>query len=164
MNWLRFAERLGAFLVRVAILGVFGLGIRFVLNCGLLGGAGLSLLCGLFTAFVAAMLNVIFSAMLGLSAFVFEDPGPVYWLWQKLGFAFGGLMFPLDLYPDTLRHIAGATPFPSLLEAPGRMPLGTDFDLGWQAGFVLVGWLGVVILTAQLTRRCAPNAFRPDGS
>jgi ABC-type uncharacterized transport system permease subunit len=105
-------------------LGVFGFGVSWLLSgvaegsrAGLPSGGLPALICGALTAVVAAMLNLIFCATSGLCAFFLETTSPLYWGWQKLGFAFGGLMFPLDTYPDTLRGTALATPFPSLLYA-----------------------------------------------
>lgn len=164
MNRLRAFEALGPFLVKVAVLGFFGFEFAFVPSDGLFGGPELSLVCGLFTAFVAATLNVIFSAMIGLSAFFIEDTSPVYWLWQKLGFALGGLIFPLDLYPDTVSHLACAPPFPSLLEAPARIAIGAGSPFIWPSGFVLGGWLVVAALSTHFTCRRALQALKPNES
>jgi ABC-2 type transport system permease protein len=48
----------------------------------------------------------------------------MYWVWQKLGFVLGGLLFPLEFYPDWLRRIARFSPFPNLCWATGRSAFG----------------------------------------
>ena len=52
------------------------------------------------------MLAVLSTAAIGLSAFWIVDTSPVYWIWQKLAFVLGGLLLPLELYPDWLRALA----------------------------------------------------------
>ena len=161
--WLKVAEGLGALLVRMMMLAFFGFGIAFALSGQLPSGGCLALLCGALTAVVAATLNLIFSGIIGLSAFFIEDTSPVYWVWQKLAFVFGGLMFPLDMYPDTVRRIASATPFPSLLYAPGRVAIGADSGFVWQTTLVLAGWLIVAIVSAHFAFRRALKSLELNG-
>ena len=75
--------------------------------------------------------------LIGLSAFWIVDTSPMYWIWQKLGFVLGGLLFPLELYPDWLRRIARLSPFPDLFWAPGRTAFG--FAPGEARGAVRAG-------------------------
>jgi hypothetical protein len=77
-------------------------------TCGL-PRAGLSArICHALTVVVAALPNLAFCALIGLCAFFLESTSPVYWLCEKLSFAFGGLMLPLDLYPDPMLALGGA--------------------------------------------------------
>jgi len=137
----RVADGVGTLLARLLILVFFGFGIAYAPSGGLAFGGLLVLLCGALTAVVAATLNLIFCAIIGLSAFFVEDTSSLYWVWQKLGFVFGGWMFPLDIYPDAVRTVANATPFPSLLYAPGRIGIGAEPAFVWQITLVLAGWL-----------------------
>jgi ABC-2 type transport system permease protein len=161
--WLRVAEGLGTLLVRMFVLGLFGFGIAYALSGGLAAGGLLALLCGALTAVVAATLNLIFSAIIGLSAFFIEDTSPLYWVWQKMAFVFGGLMFPLDMYPETVRSIANATPFPSLLYAPGRIAIGAELAFLWQTTLLLAGWLAVAIVSAHVAYKRALKALEING-
>jgi ABC-2 type transport system permease protein len=170
--WLRFAEALGTLLVRMLVLGVFGFGLALVLtrvptpegvSIGLPSGGVLALICGALTAVAAATLNLIFCALIGLSAFFIEDTSPVYWVWQKLSFVFGGLMFPLDIYPDTMRAIANATPFPSLLYAPGRIAIGAEPGFVWHTTLVLAAWMVFGVLCAQFAFQRALKALEING-
>ncbi|HEX7450631.1 MAG TPA: ABC-2 family transporter protein [Polyangiaceae bacterium] len=161
--WLRFAEGLGTLLVRMLILGLFGFGIAYLLSGGLASGGLLALVCGALTAVVAATLNLIFCAIIGLSAFFTEDTSPLYWVWQKLAFVFGGLMFPLDMYPEAVRTVANATPFPSLLYAPGRIAIGAEPAFLWQTTLVLLGWLVVAVVSAHFAFRRALKTLEING-
>jgi ABC-2 type transport system permease protein len=168
--WLRFSEAFGTLLVRMLVLGVFGFGMSLLLAGGSDGsGAGLpsggifSLICGALTAVVAATLNLVFCALIGLSAFFLEDTSPVYWVWQKLSFVFGGLMFPLDIYPSAMRSIALATPFPSLLYAPGRIAIGAQPTFVWHTVVVLAAWTLFAVTCAHFAFRRALKALEING-
>ena len=147
--WLRFSEALGTMLLRMALLGTFGFAVAWFLasdatSVGALpSGGALALVCGAFVAFLAALLNLVFSALIGLCAFFIQDTSPVYWVWQKLGFVFGGLLFPLELYPDSIRQVASFTPFPSLLYAPGKIAVGADAPFVWHS-LLLLGMWGLI--------------------
>ncbi len=170
--WLRFAEAFGTLLVRMLVLGVFGFGLSLLLtrgatpdgsSIGLPSGGVLGLICGALTAVAAATLNLIFCALIGLSAFFIEDTSPVYWVWQKLSFVFGGLMFPLDIYPDTLRTVANATPFPALLYAPGRIAIGAGAGFIGRTSLVLAAWTVFGVLCAHFAFRRALKSLEVNG-
>lgn len=168
--WLRCSEAWGTLLARMLVLGVFGFGLSYLLTgmsdgspMGLPGGGPLALICGALTAVVAATLNLIFCAIIGLSAFFIEDTSPVYWVWQKSSFVFGGLLFPLDMYPSSLRTIANATPFPSLLYAPGRIAIGAEPTFIWRSLLVLAAWTVFGVLGAHFAFRRALRGLEVNG-
>jgi ABC-2 type transport system permease protein len=161
--WMRFAEAWGALLMRMAVLAPIGFTIAFALGGELPRGGGFALLCGALMAVVAATLSLLFYAIIGLSAFFIEDTSPVYWVWQKLSFVFGGLMFPLDVYPRTLQRVASFTPFPSLLYAPGRIATGVPPAFLWHSILVLGMWLVIATAFAQLAFQQAQRSLELNG-
>jgi len=102
------AER-ALFLGRLACyVYVFGL-LLLLLAYGVSGkpsGGPLALICGALTAVIAAASNLVFHALLGVSALFVEDTSSLYWAAQKLSFAFGGPTFP----PDHYQQAMGAEP------------------------------------------------------
>lgn len=88
--------------------------LRKSFNTRLLGNGLPALICRALSAVLAALPNLVFCALIGLCAFFLEDTSPVYWLCEKLSFAFGGPMFPLDLYPDPMLALGGALAVASL--------------------------------------------------
>ena len=161
--WLRFVEGLGTLLVRMLGLGSFGFFVALALAGGLPSGGVLALVCGALTAVVAATLNLLFCAIIGLSAFFIEDTSPLYWVWQKSGFVFGGLMFPLDMYPDAMQRLAHATPFPSLLYAPGRIAIGAPPNFTWHATLQLAAWTCLAVALAHVVFKRALQALELNG-
>jgi ABC-2 type transport system permease protein len=117
------SEAVGEAALRLALLGPSAALFAFALSGGFPAdprGLWLALPLVLVAAFVA----ILCMAAIGLSAFWIVDTSPFFWIWQKLVFVLGGLLFPLELYPDWLQRIAHLTPFPLMCWAPGRMALG----------------------------------------
>jgi len=97
--------------------------------------------------------------LLGLAAFWLDDVTPLYWIWQKSLFLLGGLMVPLELYPEWFRELGSFTPFPSLLSGPASaltthvttpagIALATQL-LSWSLGITVAG----ALLFTHVTRR-----------
>ena len=98
----KLAEGAGELVVRLALLGVAGVLAAWILGKGFPAdprGLWLALPVGL----LASCVLLLFQAAIGLSSFWVQDAQPVFWIWQKLAFVVGGLIIPLDIYPDWLR-------------------------------------------------------------
>lgn len=138
----RLAEAFGDALVRLASLGVAGFGLAWAMTGSIpLSPLVLALLVPL--GVLSAATSLVFHFTIGLSSFWIHDCRPVYWIWQKAGFVLGGLIVPLELYPQWLRTIAEWSPFSAMLHGPAHLGLGGDPS---DASFVaarLVVWLAV---------------------
>jgi ABC-2 type transport system permease protein len=109
-------------------------------------------------AFIAVMagwlIDFCLSAMIGLAAFVTEEVKAFEWIYQKVLFILGGLLIPLDFYPDWLQKIALLTPFAYTVYGPAR--LFVEPTLGRFATLFLgqAAWLvGLGLLLSFLYRR-----------
>ncbi|MEX2206276.1 MAG: ABC-2 family transporter protein [Myxococcota bacterium] len=119
----QLAEALGETGLRLLVLGPIGAAIAYALAGGWPDdprGLWLALPLGVLSSTLA----VFSTAAIGLSAFWIVDTSPIYWIWQKLAFVLGGLLLPLELFPDWLRALARFSPFPAMLWGPGRMAFG----------------------------------------
>jgi ABC-2 type transport system permease protein len=76
----------------------------------------------LFGSIAIALLTALHLAI-GLFAFWIGEVTPVFWVWQKLLFVFGGLMLPIRLYPPIVQRLAAFTPFPDILAGPASFVL-----------------------------------------
>jgi ABC-2 type transport system permease protein len=99
----------------------------------------------------AWVLNFLVNGMMGLAAFISEEVAPFEWIYQKFAFIFGGLLIPLDFYPQWLKTIAYALPFPAMMYGPARLFVSLDASLfasvlGQQAIWILV--LGIALVLA----------------
>jgi ABC-2 type transport system permease protein len=94
----------------------------------------------------AAIINFSISAMIGLTSFVVEDVTAFQWIYQKLAFILGGLLIPIDFYPQWLQVICKALPFSSMTYAPARLFIAPSTSLfistfTIQFVWILVLWL-----------------------
>jgi len=149
----QICEAVGEASLRLAVLGPSAALFALALTGGLPAdprGLWLALPLGLVATFVA----ILCMAAIGLSAFWIVDTSPFFWIWQKLTFVLGGLLFPLELYPDWLQRVAHATPFPLMCWAPGRMALGFAPRQALASATEGVIWVGLLIgLLALMSRR-----------
>jgi ABC-2 type transport system permease protein len=106
----------------------------------------------------AVTLKGIMELLIGLSAFWVEDTLPAQWIYSKFIITIGGLLLPLDLFPDWLANIARNLPFASIAYAPARAFVGADLTtfatlLISQCTWLVLAWLAVTLVFAQATRR-----------
>lgn len=149
--WTKVAEGLGNGLVRLAMIGGCG-GVAAWLLTGTPPPRGVLLSLPLAT--LSFFLLVLWQAALGLTAFWIGDTQPLFWVWQKLLFLLGGLLFPLDVYPEWLQRAAYFTPFAPLLHGWARLALDPDPALAAETGLLLAGWgVALVVFLAWLYRR-----------
>ncbi len=96
--------------------------------------------------------------LVGLSAAWLGTARPVFFITQKLIFVLGGMIVPLTAYPDLLRKLAWATPFPAMLYAPASLILDparghAEAMLALQGIWLIAILLAVVLLSAAFERR-----------
>jgi ABC-2 type transport system permease protein len=117
--WYQFSTAMGETIFRALLNALFGgLTVWF-----LVGGPNHpeGFLIAIPAILGAWVLHFCINAMIGLSAFVVEDVSAFTWIYQKLAFIFGGMLIPLDFYPQWLQVIAKAMPFASAIYAPSRL-------------------------------------------
>jgi ABC-2 type transport system permease protein len=107
------------------------------------------------SAVLALALALLCHLQLGYAALWTGTAAPAFWIWQKLLFVFGGLLFPLSLYPPVLRDAAENSPFAAMLFAPASLVFGASAArLAALLANQLV-WLGVLAALAVLVSRRA---------
>src|SRR5574342_1084657 len=94
----------------------------------------------------AWVLHFCVNAMIGLLAFGLEDVSAFVWIYQKLAFIFGGLLIPLDFYPQWLQVIAKAMPFSSTIYGPARLFITPTWELFANVMFLQIAWIATLTL------------------
>jgi ABC-2 type transport system permease protein len=156
------AENAGDFLLRAGTLAVAGYDFATVLAGGLPDDPR-GLLLAVPLGLAAGLVAIGFQAAIGLTSVWITDSSPVYWIWQKCAFVLGGLMLPLEIYPDWLRRIAVLTPFAALLNGPARMAFGWEPAAAFAIALQIVFWsLVASALMVWLDRR-ARRALEVSG-
>lgn len=98
----------------------------------------------LVTLLLAWLIDFCLTALIGLAAFVTEEVRAFEWIYQKIVFILGGLLIPLDFYPEWLQAIAKALPFAYTVYAPARLFVEPDLA---RFATVVIGqsvWLAVL--------------------
>jgi ABC-2 type transport system permease protein len=67
------------------------------------------------------VINFCLTALIGLASFITEEIAPFEWIYQKFIFILGGMMIPIDFYPEWLQAIAKLTPFAYIMYGPARL-------------------------------------------
>jgi ABC-2 type transport system permease protein len=139
----------GRTIVTLFIKVLFGVAILswfvFLPNVSLL-----SILATVIAVILALILNFVIAGSLSLFAFWLEDVRSMRFIYQKIVFIFGGLLFPIDIYPEFLRKIIHYLPFEGILYGPAKTLV--NFDLAyWQ---ILVGkqivWILVFLIIIKI--------------
>lgn len=156
---IKITETLGAYLFRFLALTIIA--IPYCIYMSGIHPPLVQLFISLILALIAGFIFIIFHAVIGLTAFKIQDATPIFWLWQRSSFLFGGMLLPLDFYPWYLQSISYCLPFAALLYAPARLVLSfsteslitTLFGLFFWAivGISLLIWLyGVMLKTLRI--------------
>lgn len=156
-----FAEGLGLLVARAPLLGATAFVCAFAFTRWIppLGALAFAVPFGLAAS---GLLTGLYLGI-GLLAFWIEDIAPVYWVWQKLLFVFGGLMLPIRLYPDLMQRLAGYTPFPVILAGPASFVLDGSGVAPSALARDLAIWCGATGVVVHWTFRRAANALAVNG-
>jgi ABC-2 type transport system permease protein len=149
---MRLADGAGRTLARMTALGALGFPFTWWL-AGSLPPDPVGVPAALALAVVAMAVSLLFQAAIGSTAVWLQDVQPLYWIWQKLLFVFGGLILPLDVYPAWLRAIGEWTPFPALLYGPGKAALHFDGAAASRTAALLVVWGAAAALLLRFVHR-----------
>lgn len=145
--WLKISESIGAFIFRYLILMVIG--IPFCIYLSEFVPPLHILLTTYILAGIAGLAFILFHTTIGLLAFKLQDSSPIFWIWQRSSFLFGGLLIPLDFYPWYLKGISYLLPFASLLYAPARLVINFNAENVFIALGGLLFWGLVALFLAK---------------
>jgi ABC-2 type transport system permease protein len=159
-SWL--AQGLGALSVRAPVLAVAAGAAAWAFAGGLPEHSE-GFLYAIPFGLVAMLVLLLVYGNIGLLAFWLGDVAPIQWVVGKLGFVFGGLMLPLELYPDLVQQLARLTPFPSILYGPARFLLGAGRDHALGLALGLVAWSAMLAAVSALSYRRALRTLSVNG-
>jgi ABC-2 type transport system permease protein len=111
---------------------------------------------------MAFILDFLGALLVGLCAFWLESTQGIALIYSRLMMLLGGLMVPLDVYPDSVQPILRALPFAAILHAPGKMLVAPSTELflqclALQAACLVVYGAGAYALHTLALRRLFVN-------
>lgn len=156
-----YAHYLGERFVRLALNGVIAAGVALIFvgppRFSLPGVAVWPLM-----VLLAISIEFVCYFAIGLLAFWTENTQPFAFIFGRLTLVLGGVLAPIEIFPQPLRAIAQVLPFSTMLYGPSRTLV--HFEGGLFAGLVLqqvitLGVTGVclMVLYTIATRRVSIN-------
>lgn len=77
---------------------------------------------GLAVVFVTShILNFLYGALIGVFAFWTEDVTGLFFVLDRAKWILGGLFYPIEYYPESLKAVLSYLPFTSMLFEPARL-------------------------------------------
>jgi ABC-2 type transport system permease protein len=102
---------------------------------------------------LAWLIDSCMTAAIGLTAFVTEDVAAFDWIYSKFVLILGGVLIPLDFFPDWLRNIAQALPFAYTAYGPARFFVAPDLSRFAMLVFGQAIWLATLVIALTLLYR-----------
>ncbi|HEU5199645.1 MAG TPA: ABC-2 family transporter protein [Ktedonobacterales bacterium] len=156
-----YAHYLGERLVRLALNGIIAAGVALIFvgppHFSLPGVAAWPLM-----VLLAISIEFVCYFAIGLLAFWTENTQPFSFIFSRLALVLGGVLAPIEIFPQPLRAIAQILPFSTILYGPSRVLVG--FNAGLFAALVLqqaitllIAGLLLLVLYTIATRRVSIN-------
>lgn len=150
----KYASTLGKTVFRFFLTFLIGAIITIIF----VGGIKVNLLTIpliLLTVFIALSINFLMTAFLGISALWLEDARALHFVYQKFIFTIGGMLLPLEIFPDWLRSISEKLPFSFVAYYPAKLFVKFDLTLFFEVVIKQIFWVIVLAaMTYALYRIC----------
>jgi ABC-2 type transport system permease protein len=156
-----FAHYLGERLVRLCMNGIVG-AVLALLVVGLPHFTWMGVLVWPLVLFLALCIDFVAYFSIGLLAFWTEETQSFNLIFNRLTLVLGGVLAPLEIFPQPLRSIAQALPFSAILYGPSRTFVHFEWDhFGWlliqQASMIAIGSLILLGMYGIALRRVNIN-------
>ena len=156
-----FAQYLGERVVRICINGAVAAVLAFII-AGVPHFTWEGFVAWPLVAFLAVCIDFVAYFSIGLLAFWTEETQSFSLIFSRLTLVLGGVLAPLDIFPQPLRGIAQALPFSAILYGPSRTLVHFEsgyfvFLLGQQAITLAVGTLLMLAVYQVAIRRVNIN-------
>jgi len=113
--------------------------------------------------FLGTVLNFAIAAAIALTAFWVEDCEPFFWIHNKLLLILGGVLIPLDFFPERLGWIARHSPMACVFYGPARLSVAFTWSSAGELLFQQVAWLALVGVMVALLYRSGVRQVNVNG-
>jgi len=150
--------RLGAYLTERLVRFGFTLTLGAIAATGIAGPIAIHPSAGAAALLVVAgafLLEFVIVTGIGLGAFWMEDTSSIYFVYTRVSMLLGGLLIPIELFPDSIASVARVLPFAPMIHGPARLALADDASGLLPAMASLVASMSVVGASVAVTYRVA---------
>lgn len=116
------------FIYNFILFGIVGFTLCFIF-AGAIKLTAIGLLLSILAAIGGLILNYFIISTFGMIALWTEDSTSTYWIYQKVLFIFGGMLFPLEFYPLWLQDILKYLPTTFIMYGPSKLFVHTSSSL-----------------------------------
>lgn len=152
-----FSAYLAEFILRLSINLVIGGALVFLLFGPPEVGPGQA---GRFLLFlpVSLVIHFSFTMCIALLAFWFEEVQGFHLIYTRLLMTLGGMMLPLEIFPESVERLAHVLPFQAVIYLPAKMMVTEPGGLWWSLWLKQIGWaLFSLALMGAIYRRGVRN-------
>lgn len=108
-------------------------------------------------------INFFVHISLSLTSFWVEENSAFYWIYSKLVFTLGGMLIPLEMFPEWIEKIARKLPFAYVTYSPARLAVDFSFSSFSKALFFQLGYLLFFFLLSMFIYRKGVKALNVNG-
>ena len=101
------------------------------------------------TIIFGLVINFLLGFAIATSAFWVEDANPLHWVYDKIVFLLGGLLFPIDLLPDFFMKLARFLPTSYFVYYPARLLSSFELSLFIEVIIGQIVYLSILVLLAN---------------
>ncbi len=153
-----FSYFLGEIGIKLLTNGIAGLAIGLV-YVGPLESFNFTHLPFILLSIIAGcIIHFFIYIILALTSFWFEENSAFFWIYSKLVFTLGGMLMPIDLFPNWLQSLSKYMPFAYVTYVPAKLAVDFSFaSFGRQFLIQLIYLAAFFVLAMCLYRKGARN-------
>lgn len=123
-----FSYFVGEIFIKLLTNGIIGIAIGFI-YAGTLENFNLLHLPFILLSIVAGCcIHFFIYITLALTSFWFEENTAFFWVYSKLIFTLGGMLMPIELFPEWLQKVSKLLPFAYVTYVPARLTVDFSFS------------------------------------
>ncbi len=100
----------------------------------------------IISALLSFTLSYVILATIGLLAFWTEDARPIEYITSKLVFILGGMLVPIDIFPQWIQNISQYLPFIGIAYLPAKLALNYTHILAAKTMLLQIFWIGIITI------------------
>lgn len=153
-----FSYFIGEIGIKLLSNGIIGLSIGFI-YAGTLDNFRVAHLPFIVLSVIAGCcIHFFIYITLALTSFWFEENTAFFWIYSKLVFTLGGMLIPLELFPNWLEKASKYLPFAYVTYVPARLAVDFSFQNFYRQFSIQLLYLAVFfVLAMTLYRKGAKN-------
>jgi ABC-2 type transport system permease protein len=117
----------------------------------------------LLTVLFALTINFLMMALLGIFAFWLEDARALHFIYQKFVFVLGGMLLPLELFPQWLGDFSRVLPFSYVAYHPAKLWVMFNWSDFVNVIMNQLFWIVIFIITIALVYRICIEKISING-